>query len=1006
MLSLSARNIASLTRQWILLTCLWFSFGSQASTLMDLAVPIFDKVGKEGDIPWETVMSVTQDHQGFLWIGTQKGLIRYDGYTFHRLNHQLTQDNSLAANLSLVDNFVRHLTTTSAGQLVIATQAHGLSIYDPHSGQFTHYQHHRDDPDTLVSHKINVLAADSQGGVYIGTRQGLDYLGPDGRIHHLNQFYISELYLDRDDTLWMGTKQGVYQLTITGDLHRAANLTPDPNAENEVVTEMFIDTKNNLWIAHRTGNISVHTPDGAVEVFKTGYNPRFNGITQVGDNQVWLSSYSTKLGILIIDIDTKKVIKEVSVNGENSIKNMFVDKSGLLWIGTAGTGLFKYNTRNQAFYNIHQSKNNAPGTTRLKAINNIAVLTNGDLLLGTRGQGIFHYQQDLAAIEPYQAITPHPSIANGIITSLIQSRDGAIWLGVLDQGIYRVMPGSHQTQHYHHPQGITTNWVSMLLETNNKIWMATTNGLYSLDPANGHVHHFQKLAGIKIITLLAEPLSNTLWIGTENGLFTLAMTSGKLSSAGNQPLEQGGLAGDIITGLLIDQEQQLWVDTTKGLHRLTQHNHQQAAFEHVNNQLALFNEQVFGNMLLDDEGRIWGDEGVLDPRQPLTADSFNKLDRSNGIDLGTNWIGAYDITAEGHLLFGGARGLLVIDPQQHRSRSFDPQVVITQVMVDNQLHSRSQPLKLNPEQQGFSVEFSALDFAAPLKNRYAYRLTGYQDEWIETPASNRLINFTNLDPGKYQLEIKGSNSSGHWSSKTIAYEVTVLPNWYQTPWFYASASIFLLLFLNFIHLWRVRFITGRKEELEALVCQRTAELSSLAQKMELLATTDELSQIPNRRHIMDIFAKEFSLARRHHLPLVVLEFDIDHFKNVNDHCGHYAGDEVIKAVARIGMTLLREEDAIGRVGGEEFLVILPLTRSSDGVVIAQRFRETIEQLDFSSVGITWPITVSIGVAALTEEHDDKSALLIDADMALYQAKKRGRNRVELATSDQRPVAEH
>ncbi|MGB1262811.1 MAG: diguanylate cyclase [Cognaticolwellia sp.] len=987
-------------RNPLLLVALFFLLFTYADTaaaasIKNLSVPYFEKVGNKDDIPWQIVMSITQDHDGFLWLGTQKGLLKYDGYAFTKLS-------KVEANSALTDEYIKFLATTSDNKVVIATRKSGLAIYLKKTNEFITYPEQSVDHDGLVSTSINALATDNKGGVYVGTAGGLDYVSLNGAIKHLNNLTITELFY-KNNTLWFASKKnGLFVQQASGEVAPVAGDANKPLTENSYITAMFNDSHDNLWLTLRNGSIKVVSALGEVTLIENTANPRFNNIIQVNSNEIWLSSLSSNSGILAIDISKKQIIKDVFDNENSSIKDLYLDRSGLLWIGTNGSGLYKYNTQNTGMYFFDKNLFSKKESNQIKAINNIMELDNGDVLIGTRGHGIYHYHGDSQNIKTYQPFLEHQAIQSGIVTSMAQGHDGAVWFGISNQGLYKYSPNTQQLINYGKKEGISSNWLHNILvdENNAKVWIAATNGLLYLDLNTNKIHTIKALSGAKTITLLLDDKTKSLWVGSYKGLYNIEPSSNKVVRVGGQAMDDGGLVSEVITGVLLGSDNKIWVDTAKGLHYSSPLGKSQpTTFTHLNKKLGLANEQVFGNMLLDNAGNIWGDEGVLNTQLPITPQSLFVLDEASGFNIGANWLGAFDTTKTGKFLFAGSFGVLMINPEEFIPWHFDAPLAITKVMIDNVAQPIEPKLVIAAENKGFSVEFSSLDFSNPRKNIYRYKLTNYDNKWIDASSANRLINYTNLNPGDYSLEIIGTNRVGDWGSDKIVLPITVLPKFYQTWWFFGLIAIALLLLSFFIYRWRMKYLIQARKELESLVKQRTEKLTLLAEEMRLLSITDELSQISNRRHIFNILNEQFSLAQRHNLSFAVISFDIDHFKNVNDTWGHHVGDEVIKAIAAKSQWLLRTEDSVGRVGGEEFLIVLPLTAESEALTIANRLLSTIEAIDFSQFKLTQPVTISAGIACFNNRYNTSSDMLADADTALYQAKNQGRNRCVVFDAD-------
>jgi diguanylate cyclase (GGDEF)-like protein len=271
--------------------------------------------------------------------------------------------------------------------------------------------------------------------------------------------------------------------------------------------------------------------------------------------------------------------------------------------------------------------------------------------------------------------------------------------------------------------------------------------------------------------------------------------------------------------------------------------------------------------------------------------------------------------------------------------------------------------------------------------RYAYRLDGYDERWRDGGSSTTLT-YTNLPAGQYRLNVRCSNADGRPGSQVARLAFTVAPPWWQR-WWVRSLGVLALAALAYgaVSL-RLRRVKGQRDLLQREVEARTRELAHLA-------TIDPLTELYNRRHFIDVGERELRRAHRYGRPLTLLMLDLDHFKRINDTFGHAAGDRVLRRAAAAWSRTLREADLIGRVGGEEFAVILPEIGCDEAAAVAERLQSALVGLELGSEAGDIVVSASIGVAALAPE-EDLDGLLSRADAALYEAKNAGRNSIRIA----------
>jgi diguanylate cyclase (GGDEF)-like protein len=295
-----------------------------------------------------------------------------------------------------------------------------------------------------------------------------------------------------------------------------------------------------------------------------------------------------------------------------------------------------------------------------------------------------------------------------------------------------------------------------------------------------------------------------------------------------------------------------------------------------------------------------------------------------------------------------------------------------------------------------SVEFSSLDFSAPDRNRYRYRLDGFERDWNETDAGHRVATYTNLQPGRYVLKLQGSDRDGVWSGRTLSIPVKVMPAWYQTWWFYLLAVVLVVAAIIAVIQMRTGVLRNRQRQLEALVEERTAELTRSQAQLEHMAYFDALTGLPNRRMFHEDLRKAMAWARRERTGFSLLLIDLDRFKQVNDTLGHDAGDALLKEAAIRLRSVLRENDCVARMGGDEFAIVL--MGDCDANTVCQRIvRSFAAPVHFQANKLQ--TSPSIGVAAFPDDGEGEDALYKSADIALYRAKAAGRNTWRYYTVD-------
>jgi diguanylate cyclase (GGDEF)-like protein len=447
--------------------------------------------------------------------------------------------------------------------------------------------------------------------------------------------------------------------------------------------------------------------------------------------------------------------------------------------------------------------------------------------------------------------------------------------------------------------------------------------------------------------------------------------------------------------LLLDRRNRLWVGTRGGLDLLQHDADGTVGFRRFGTSDGLENPFVDG-LLEGRDGDIWAATGSGLSR--LDADTFSVrvYDQHDGVPSTGFWVGGHAAAGDGTMMFASKQGLLLVDPAV-TEWTYQPRLAVTSVRVDGVARPEAvrRGLVLTPAERDFSVEFAALDLSSPEANRYRVRLEGYDVDWIDRSATQRVATYTNLDPGEYVLRVRGTNRSGAWSPDEIALPVVVQPGLVETAWFRLLLLLAIPALLLLAHLWRIRRLRKRELELEQLVRERTADIEDANRRLERSSLTDFLTGLPNRRGFAEAAAVELKRLRRSGEPVCIGICDLDDFKEANDTHGHEAGDFVLRSFGTLLTEQLRDSDVAARWGGEEFVLLLPGTTLSGGQRVAEKVVLRTAAAPWTFRGQDLKVTVTIGVAELSGP-SDLDACIARADAALYRGKREGKNRVVVA----------
>ncbi|SDK98468.1 Signal transduction histidine kinase [Catalinimonas alkaloidigena] len=827
--------------------------GKIASSQAQPTAVTFTHLSVEQGLSSTSVYCLAQTDEGFLWVGTQNGLHRFDGYAFDLFDF-LPGDST-----SLSNNWVKALATDSAGRLWVATNW-GLNRYDRLHENFRAYLADHNDPHSLGDNNLWCLFTDSQGVVWVGTNNGLSRY--DAQRDQFTTFRIptdegpvsnaiNTIVEDDEGYLWVGTwGSGIYRFDRREESFASfVTLTGQQTARRQYVKVMRFDRAGVLWIGTQ-GN-GLHR-----------YDPR-----------------SHQYDIYRHDPQDPHSL------GDNAVLSLQIDRQQNVWVGTYNGGISLWNDghflRYQSDYLDPKSLQGSWITSLLEDRSGIiwAGHDNGLSKFDPRGQRFLLYQNN-----PLDKNT----VPEGNINVMYEGSDGLVWIGTWGEGLCSFDPKTQKFTRYHHQdsrqESLADNRVWGIREdATGKLWVATSSGLELLDKHTGIFQHLEALPdGDTLVSINEAPFSSLtlgpdgkFWIGTwGNGLYVYDSVQQTTRHLYYDPENPKSLSHDQIKSIFVDRSGTGWVCTSEGgLNRvqfdeagelrLTRFMYNSRSPESLgsNSPNVVFEDSrqriwigtdgsglswfdgetgtfhrvlppgagaalnsVMG-ILEDRNGNLWlsTNRGIV--KYHPNTEAFKQFDVTDGLQ-GTAFMASHCKLQNGMMMFGGHNGFNMFMPEQIQDSPFQAPVLINEFKLFNESVAigegrtergkplLTQPLYLTPElvlsyqDYVLSFGFAALDFTAPHKNYYAYMLEGFDDKWNYTDASQRLATYTNLEPGEYTFRVRGTNSDGVWSQHTASLHVVVTPPFWQTWWAYALYVVVAVLVL-----WQWRQYVVRRERL-------------------------------------------------------------------------------------------------------------------------------------------------------------------------------------------------
>ena len=804
------------------------------------------------------VTAIVQDRRGFMWFATRDGLNRYDGYTFVVYKHDPKDPGSLSSN------FIQGLLEDDHGYLWVATNT-GVNRFDPTTERCTRYLHDPNNPDTIAGASVKSIAQDSHGHLWFGTEDsGLDRLDPSlGTFtHHRNdsdgQFVgrITQVIEDRQRSIWFTGERGLFQLDqATGQSTRPLATRNGLSADS-----VYEDETGNLWMLATSPIVGLVKYDrqterlarypltaGALEgLASTTSGGSLNGtLTPDGEDGLWVPSSE---GLSYFDRRTERFTHRFQHDetnpdslDSNAIFSVHQDRGGVLWVGTENAGLNVLNFRQEQFlrYTHRPADPNSLSPGRVKAIYRDS---DGVVWVGLFPRALDRLERKTGQIIHYVPDRGHENaLGRGTnVNSIYRDAAGYLWVGGGGSGLVRFDERTGRFKRYRHDPGdprslISNNVYTIYGDRSGQMWVGLEGGITRFDPATDGFVNYRPLPQdpgslVNTVWVIYQDRSGTLWAGTWGGALirfddrTKTVVSYMPDARDPRRLNGGG-----INTILEDRSGTLWVGAFDGLYR---YDRQSGAFARYMESQGLPSSSV-RCILEDGAGRLWlsTQKGVsrFDPRSA----TFRNYDVSDGLQSNEFSTGCHQ-GPDGEIFFGGSNGMNAFFPENVRDDPYVPPVAVTSFTIFNRpvrIGSESvlknaipyvASLTLPHDDNVFSLEFAALSYANSHKNRYRYKLDGFDTGWNEADSKHRLATYTNLDPGGYVFRVQGSNSDGAWNEHGVSLPILITPPWWRTTWFRALCVGLCLALLCAAYQMRMRQVQHAFDmTLDARVGERT-----------------------------------------------------------------------------------------------------------------------------------------------------------------------------------------
>lgn len=1042
-------NHTKLLRRALLLLTLSLVFPAAAH---ERAAMRFDHLTVADGLAQSAVMDVVQDKQGFMWFATENGLDRFDGVRFK--NYRLER----GVEGSLESNFARDLELAPDGGLWVATDGGGVSRWDPATDRFTTWRHDPADPGSLASDRIRTIAAAPNGTIWIGTREdGLHRLDTrTGKLEHiahdpdnpnsLSNDEVFDIAIAPDGDVWVGTLSGLNRIDpVNLEIERVAlQHVGTEGASDDYIRTLVFDAEGTLWIGtQNTGLCALNLETRGVshnlaDPADPGSLPsnQINALYIDSAERLWVGT-ENGLSLRLPSHDTFQTFThdetDTSSIGGNAIFSIFQDRGDVLWVGTRTFGVSKWNPRSWSFGHVVLEIEGEGSTPNITAFTSPA---EDEVWVGTFGEGILVADSFGTVSRSFTHNPEDPgSLGDDRVMALLTDSDGNVWAGTMRAGLNRIDRETGRVERFvndpEDPASLAANGVMSLLEASTgHIWVGTFGGGVSrLDASTGRFDNFSHVPGDDTslsnprATSVAESPDGLIFVGTDGGgLNVFSAETATWRAISHDPANPASLSSNTVYALHFDSNGRLWVASRAGIDMLVRDS--RSAFGYSVTPLRASAELprsgVFG-VQSEPEGSVWLSTSNGLVSFEAGSGVVRNFHTGHGLQGEEFNFGASYTAPDGTLYFGGIAGYNRFLPQDLEFNTEPPPIVLTRLSVMNEpvdwpeTADTTRTLQLGYADNVVTFDVAALDFAAPEKNQYAYRLDGFDEAWNDL-GNDRRITYTNLDGGDYVLRVKAANSDGAWNEASFSIPIAVAHPPWNTWWAYCS-YVLAAAFLAFAFWNRQqqklkreldysRRLEHEVRERTNLLDRRNAELKDLNSKLMEASTTDALTGLRNRRFLYENIEKDVELVLRHYRDgtetlapggnndLLFLMVDLDNFKPVNDSCGHEAGDALLMQVRDVLLDACRASDDVIRWGGDEFLIIARDANRKFAATLADRIRASLSERVFRvGNGQVARITTSIGYASFPFIKDRPDLLgweevLGVADAAMYEAKQK------------------
>ncbi len=782
---------------------------SQSVSSQDYDVSIEYFTIKEG-LSQNSVTCILQDSKGYLWVGTQDGLNKYDGYKFKKYRHEPDAEHSL------VSNYIKSICESTDSSLWIATEK-GLSRYDFKDNRFNNYINNTLDPNSLHDNDITFVFEDSDRNIWIKSKKGLDkYNKKNNNFNYSKHYYYEFSYItdynffsiaeDDEKSLWMNAKDGLISYNSTTDQYCLFRPFSEKDSQSNEIFSLYIEEKGFFLIGTNSGLFEFDKKKSVFSKIKSevGVNNTIRTIFKDKAGVYWIG---TETGLAFYDIENRIVRSyEPLINNKiiafGRVSSIMQDKSDILWIGTE-TGLFKIDRKPRKFKLFRKAQNNGIELSS----NRIYSFYQDDvnkIWIGTRNFGINIFNPKTRKVK--QVNIQNSNIGDNSIHSIQKDNKGNTWIGT-SMGAYMILGENsyisfcdHYKISYQH--FFQNNRISNLIQDKKgNYWFATFNGLIlyngeEMIPYTNQKNKKNEIADNEVVNVI-ERENGEIWVGTRNGI---SKYNNETDDFTNYNVKNGGLSNNSIMTLVETSDQTLWIGTETGLNRYVP---EKDSFIYYTSKNTGFNNDYIYAIIEDSKKSLWmsTNKGII-KFNPDSKEVIN-FEIEDGLQDYEFNIRASLITDKGEIYFGGVNGVNSFFPDSIIYNEYAPTPLITKFDKITSLGKveiyvkRNDTVSLGLKEHSFTIYFSVPEYTSPKRNKYKYRIKELNETWFDAGSDN-FASYNELPSGEYTFEVVGSNNDGVWSEKPCLLNIVIPEPWWLSTIAYVSYIVLFALIIIFI----------------------------------------------------------------------------------------------------------------------------------------------------------------------------------------------------------------